>query len=128
MLSREYLINGDKILKWCDERMKKLTPDELKEETPFVKMVDLFTLFKNSEFYMLLTKKEKRDYGTKKGLTEYLKNSLSYQNSYFVEKQINKKKYKGIIYGYKIVKPDFDEEDDDDNMSVDVENIEDEEC
>jgi len=128
MLSREYLINGDKILKWCDERMKKLTPEEMKGETPFVKMTDIFTLFKNSEFYMLLTKKEKRDWGNKKGLTDYLKNSLSYQNSYFDRKKINNLTCRNIIYGFKMVKPDFDEEDDDDNMSVDVENIEDEEC
>lgn len=99
-LSRAYCVNADKILKWVNQRLIKLT-DEDNEEFPFVKIKDIYNRMKGSDFYNQLTKKEKRDDATYSGLCAYLKKSILYKDDYRERIDYKNTTSRNVIYGYK---------------------------
>lgn len=122
-MSKKYLTSCDKILSWCNDRFIKLSNDTIKKrvqnkEVCWIKLKDVYTIFKNSELYSLLSKKDKRTIGTKKALIDYISKSHAYCNDYIKKRDFYNKKYRErtIIYGYDFVnienENDSDEEED----------------
>ena len=122
-LGKEYLINADKVICWCNTRIKKLTQIEYKKlydnrEVCWVSVKDLFTQFKNSETYSLFTKTEKRKFGTKKGFIKYIQKSR-YANDFIEKKKFyqrtdEEKTIRNYLDGYKFIECNEDEDDADD--------------
>jgi len=110
-LTRHYLTNADKFISWTNERLIKLTTEEIETvEEPYVRMKDLYYKLKNDEFYQQLSKKEKRKDASYTGFCKYLKKSYLYKKDFVEDKIIKKKHLRSVLYGYKYQEPMGDEE------------------
>jgi hypothetical protein len=88
----DYLCSNDPLLKWFETTYDFIDTEKGKE--CIVKICDMFEELRQSDFYMNLSKKSKREEYTKKGLIDKIKENIKLK-PYFFEKE---KKIKEVSY------------------------------
>ena len=70
-------------------------------ETDTLTATEIYTSIKNSEYYQLISKMEKRRF-TKPATIDFLKKHSLYSNSFYERRTIGKKEYNSTLFGFKI--------------------------
>jgi phage/plasmid-associated DNA primase len=70
-------------------------------ETDTLTATEIYTSIKNSEYYQLISKMEKRRF-TKPATIEFLKKHNLYSTSFYDRRTINKKEYNSTLFGFKL--------------------------
>lgn len=90
----DYLLENDSILKWFNQHYKIV--NENKDENIF-KISDIYNFFKESDFYINLSKKQKREDFSKKGFIDKIKENVKLKAYYHDRKKINDIDYRSIL-------------------------------
>jgi len=95
--SANFVMDSDELFEWFNDHY-----DLTNEKDDVLKMVDVYDLFKSSEFFQEKTKEEKRKLN-KKGFIEAIASSVAFKGKYFNDqKQINGFAYTERIIKYKL--------------------------
>jgi phage/plasmid-associated DNA primase len=98
-----YLCNNDQLLKWFED-----TYDFVEDGTcEPLSMQCMFQSLKESDFYLNLSKKSKREEYTKNGMIDKIKQNIKLKTYFFERKKINTVDYKNIITHYRIKEPEL---------------------
>jgi phage/plasmid-associated DNA primase len=92
--TREYLYESDDFLTWFNENYSS---NNNKKSYIFIK--DILDLYKNSEYYKLLNKKQQREI-TEKTFKELIRTNIQLRHNFYERKKINKKEMLYIITNY----------------------------
>jgi len=106
-LSNAYMADSDNLLNWFDDTFEKT-----ENEKDYIKMVDIYSMFRESDYYNNLSKKDKRGMNKKK-LIDEIKDNPNLRMFYKQRVKINRVDIKQCITHYKIKERDeFDDSDD----------------
>jgi len=75
--SKEYLHTADELISFVDDNYEKTEDD-----TRFIKVKDMYVLFKNTDLYTNLTKEEKRNTWNYTGFCDALKSTTKFKKYY----------------------------------------------
>jgi phage/plasmid-associated DNA primase len=89
-----YLLNNDSLLKWFNQEYKIVNENGNEH---IAKICDLYNHFKEGEFYMNLSKKQKRDEYSKKGFIEKVKENVKLKAYFHEDKIIGGIHYRNIL-------------------------------
>lgn len=99
--TQRYLESNDEIKSWFDGRYKKTD-----DKTEVIKLCDMHEVFKNSDLWVNMSKREKREMSYN-GFVEYIENSIYFKKHYkhrLREKEVCKKyeltELKNVIIGF----------------------------
>lgn len=95
--TKEYIDSNDELLEFMKENYI-YEPDE--ENPPILKVKDVFNLYKNSEYYERLYKKERPTYKT---FCNSINEHASYKHFYHKRKKIDKVEHSSILIGHRLI-------------------------
>ena len=89
-----YLLDNDSIIKWFNQEYKIVKENG---NDHIVKAIDLYNHFKEGDFYLNLSKRQKRDEYSKKGFIEKISENVKLKAYFHERKKINGVDYKSIL-------------------------------
>ena len=93
-----YLCNNDQLLKWFEENYDFVKDGNCEPLT----MQSMFQSLKDSDFYLNLSKKAKREEYTKTGIVDKIKANVKLKSYYFERKVIDGINHKNLITHYRL--------------------------
>jgi len=105
-----YLLDNDSIIKWFNQEYKIVKENG---NDHIVKAIDLYSHFKEGDFYLNLSKRQKRDEYSKKGFMEKISENVKLKAYFHERKKINGVDYKSILT-HTIQLTDYEKGEDDD--------------
>ena len=92
----QFLFDNDDLLNFIQEKYEFTT-----DNSQFIKVIDLYNIFKKSDIFSNFTKEERRNEWSKSKFTEKIKSSICLSRFYKDRKKINQKEYRSILVNYK---------------------------
>jgi phage/plasmid-associated DNA primase len=112
--TKSYMSESDDFVNWFNSEYEYSG-----DNGDYIKMCDVYTLYRNSDLYANLNKREKRR-NSKKNLIKEIENNPNLKPYFLLRREINGHNCRNIIIKHKVKDPEDEDDDDDDENEDDT--------